>query len=178
MSVHVHDHERSAAISQRVKSLIARLQERGFTSERQLDEMVESFLLHAGPQNGFRIVARAWANFKFKERLMQNANEVEELGVDLSHWAPVRLHVVENTPTVHNLIVCTLCSCYPIALLGPSPSWYEASLWSSVLSCPPRRRSAFGIVPRKRATWFCRRDPPEPRTFRNRTWHRSLRETA
>jgi nitrile hydratase subunit alpha len=148
MSAHTHDHERSAEVSQRVKALVAQLERQHFTTEHELDEMVEEFLLHSNPQNGFRIVARAWSDPQFKSRLLENANEAAaEVGVDLSHWAPVRLHVVENTPSTHNLIVCTLCSCYPIALLGPSPSWYKASAYRARAVRDPRAVLAeFGVV--------------------------------
>lgn len=139
MSVHTHDHERSARISQHLKQLIARLEERGVTSEQQLDTIVETFLSKARPENGYRVVARAWTDPRFKERLLENANTaVEEIGVDLSHWAPVKLRVVENTSDVHNLIVCTLCSCYPIALLGPSPSWYKSEAYRARAVSNPR----------------------------------------
>jgi nitrile hydratase len=139
MSSHVHDHERSANISARVKALIARLETQGVTSEKQLDELVESFLAKARPENGYRVVARAWTDPQFRSRLLEDANvAVVELGVDLSHWAPVRLRVVENTDEVHNLIVCTLCSCYPIALLGPSPTWYKSEAYRARAVSEPR----------------------------------------
>lgn len=139
MSAHLHDHEESARISRRVKTLIARLEERGITTERQLDDLVESFLSKARPENGYRVVARAWTDPAFKQRLLADANAaVAELGIDLSHWAPVKLRVVENTEQVHNLIVCTLCSCYPIALLGPSPSWYKSEEYRARAVAEPR----------------------------------------
>src|SRR5579872_474088 len=139
MSAHVHDHEHSAQISRRVRSLIARLEERGITSEQQLDSAVESFLAKARPENGYRVVDRAWTDAAFKRRLLDDANAaVAELGIDLSHWAPVKLRVVENTIHVHNLIVCTLCSCYPIALLGPSPSWYKSETYRARAVREPR----------------------------------------
>jgi nitrile hydratase len=139
MSTHSHDHEHSAQVSARVKALIARLQAQGLTSERQLDETVESFLLHARPENGYRVVARAWIDSGFKKLLLEDADAaLAELGMDLSHWAPVKLRVVENTDQLHNLIVCTLCSCYPIALLGPSPSWYKSEEYRSRAVSEPR----------------------------------------
>ena len=142
-----HDHEHSAAVSRRVRALIERLEVRGVTSERQLDDLVEAFLAGPRPENGYRIVARAWTDPAFKQRLLDDANAaVEELGIDLSHWAPVRLRVVENTPEVHNLIVCTLCSCYPIALLGPSPAWYKSEAYRARAVREPRRvLSEFGV---------------------------------
>jgi nitrile hydratase len=130
-----------------VKSLIAKLETQGLTSERQLDELVESFLSKARPENGYRIVAHAWTDPAFKKRLMADANAaVAELGVDLSHWAPVRLRVVENTDEIHNMIVCTLCSCYPIALLGPSPSWYKSEAYRArAVSEPAAVLREFGV---------------------------------
>jgi nitrile hydratase len=139
MNTHMHDHEHSAQVSQRVKTLIAQLERKGVTSEQHLDDLVQDFLANARPENGYRIVARAWIDPEYKHRLLGDANAaVEELGVDLSHWAPVRLRVVENTDSVHNLIVCTLCSCYPIALLGPSPSWYKSEQYRARAVSEPR----------------------------------------
>lgn len=139
MNTHVHDHEHSAQVSQRVKTLIARLEHSGLTTEQHLDDLVQEFLANARPENGYRIVARAWIDPEYKHRLLGDANAaVEELGVDLSHWAPVRLRVVENSDSIHNLIVCTLCSCYPIALLGPSPSWYKSEQYRARAVSEPR----------------------------------------
>lgn len=148
MNAHVHDHEHSAAVSQRVKRLIVQLERAGVATESQLDSLVESFLEHARPENGYRVVARAWTNPHFKERLLADANTaVTELGIDLSHWAPVKLRVVENTPETHNLIVCTLCSCYPIALLGPSPAWYKSEAYRARAVSDPRGvLSEFGVT--------------------------------
>lgn len=103
--------------------------------------------MNSRPQNGYRIVARAWVDPQFKARLLSDANAaVGELGIDLSHWAPVRLRVVENTPEVHNLIVCTLCSCYPLALLGPSPEWYKSDAYRARAVRDPRSvLSEFGV---------------------------------
>lgn len=148
MSAHLHDHEKSAQVSQRVKKLVARLEERGVTTERNLDTLIESFLAKSRPENGYRVVARAWTDPQFKARLLHDANEaVAELGIDLSHWAPVRLRVVENTDDTHNLIVCTLCSCYPIALLGPSPSWYKSEAYRARAVTEPHAVLAeFGLM--------------------------------
>lgn len=148
MSAHSHAHGESAAVSGRVKDLVARLERAGIAGERELDEIVEQFLLHARVENGYRIVARAWTDPAFKARLLEDANAaVAELGIDLSHWAPVKLRVVENTERVHNVIVCTLCSCYPIALLGPSPSWYKSEAYRARVVRDPRGVLAeFGTV--------------------------------
>ena len=139
MSRHIHDHEHSAAVSQRVKSLVAELDRRGITTETELDALVEDFLMHSRPENGYRVVAHAWSDPEFKLRLLNDANAaVAELGIDLSYWSPVQLRVVENTPHLHNLIVCTLCSCYPIALLGPSPTWYKSDAYRARAVRDPR----------------------------------------
>lgn len=145
---HTHDHERSAAASQRVTSLIAHLDKRGVVSESRLAQTVETFLLRATPANGKRLIARAWVDPAFKERLLADANAAcDELGIDLSHWAPVTLRAVENTGRIHNLIVCTLCSCYPIALLGPSPRWYKSEAYRSAAVRNPRGVLAeFGVT--------------------------------
>jgi nitrile hydratase len=142
-----HDHESSAVTSQRVKNLVAALEARSILSEAELDETVEKFLLHSKPANAFAIIARAWTDPAYKARLLGDANAAAaELGVDLSHWSPVKLRAVENTPRVHNLIVCTLCSCYPIALLGPSPKWYKSEAYRSRVVRDPRGVLAeFGV---------------------------------
>lgn len=139
MTTHSHGHEESAALSTRVKDLVARLTRGGIADEQQLDTVVERFLLGARAENGYRIVARAWTDPAYKARLLENANAaVAEVGIDMAHWAPVQLRVVENTPEVHNVIVCTLCSCYPIALLGPSPSWYKSEAYRARVVREPR----------------------------------------
>jgi nitrile hydratase len=136
---HEHDHEASAAISNRVKHLIGTLERRGILTESQVDATIHSFLSKARPANGFRVVARAWVDGEFKQRLLTDATSaVGELGVDLSHWAPVRIRAVENTHALHNVIVCTLCSCYPLSLLGPSPTWYKSEAYRSRVVRDPR----------------------------------------
>jgi len=134
-----HVHETSGSAANRVKALVATLEAAGVLTERDLDASVESFLERAQPANGARIIARAWVDPSFRERLLADGNAaVEELGVDLSHWAPVKLRVVANEPGNHNLIVCTLCSCYPLALLGPSPAWYKSDAYRSRAVRDPR----------------------------------------
>ena len=143
-----HDHQTSAATSNRVKTLVAALERRGIVTEAALDGIVENFLLHASPLNGKRLVARAWVDDAFKRRLLDDASSaVAEIGIDMSHWAPVRLRAVANTPSRHNVIVCTLCSCYPIALLGPSPAWYKSEAYRSRTVREPRAVLAeFGVT--------------------------------
>jgi nitrile hydratase len=137
---HGHDHDApDARAARRVTHLIATLEARGVTSEAEIEAMLHRFLAGAGPSNGARIVARAWRDPAFKARLLTDANAaIAELGLDLSHWAHVVLRVVENTPEVHNVIVCTLCSCYPLALLGPSPTWYKSEAYRARVVREPR----------------------------------------
>ncbi|GAC1414603.1 MAG: nitrile hydratase subunit alpha [Candidatus Velthaea sp.] len=144
MSAHDHDHDHDrdapgAQAAQRVTALIATLERRGITSEAEIGTLLDRFLAGAGPSNGARIVARAWRDAEFKTRLLADANAaIAELGLDLSHWSPVLVRVVENTPRVHNVIVCTLCSCYPLALLGPSPTWYKSEAYRARVVREPR----------------------------------------
>ena len=148
MSDHGHDHTSSATMTQRVSALVTRLEARELLTEDLIQETTESFLLHALPKNGFRIVARAWTDPEFKLRLVADANAaIEELQLDMSHWSPVKLRVVENSDTTHNMIVCTLCSCYPIALLGPSPKWYKSDAYRARAVSEPRAVLAeFGVA--------------------------------
>ena len=134
-----HVHETSADSSNRVKALVAALEAAQVLTEQELDFAVESFLVRAQPANGARVVARAWLDDAFRARLLADGNAaVLELGIDLAHWAPVKLRVVANEPAHHNLIVCTLCSCYPLALLGPSPAWYKSEAYRSRAVRDPR----------------------------------------
>ncbi len=151
MSEHDHDHDgesASARTTQRVNGLVAVLEERGITSDAEITGVIERLLAGAGPATGARIAARAWVDDAFRARLLADANAaIDELGVDLSHWVPVRLRVVENTSSVHNVIVCTLCSCYPLTLLGPSPTWYKSEAYRSRVVREPRAvLREFGVV--------------------------------
>ena len=143
-----HVHEHSAGAANRVKSLVATLEAAKILTERDLDVAVDSFLLNAQPANGARAVARAWVDDAFRSRLLEDGNAaVAELGIDLARWAPVKLRVVANEPRVHNLICCTLCSCYPLALLGPSPTWYKSEAYRSRAVRDPRGILAeFGVA--------------------------------
>lgn len=138
---HAHDDAANASArnAQRVNTLVARLERDGFTSEAEITAGIERFLAAAGPHNGARLVARAWVDAEFKALLLRDASAaISAFGLDMTHWAPVAMRAVENTPDVHNVIVCTLCSCYPIALLGPSPTWYKSEAYRSRLVREPR----------------------------------------
>jgi len=133
-------HGSDAQLAAKVRQVETLLEERGLLDAAELDRALEAFLARASPANGARVVARAWLDDGFRARLLTDANTA--LGeVDLSMGGGLqeqRLNVVENTAEAHNVIVCTLCSCYPIALLGPSPTWYKSEAYRSRVVREPR----------------------------------------
>ncbi|NNN37721.1 nitrile hydratase subunit alpha [Streptomyces sp. S3(2020)] len=124
------DHHTDATIARRVRRLETLLEEKGVITGEKVDEAIDAFLAASSPANGAKVVARAWTDDAYKARLLADGTAaVRELGhMDGSYQ---RLRVVENTATTHNVIVCTLCSCYPLRLLGPSPSWYKSEAYRS-----------------------------------------------
>ena len=138
------DHS-DATIAQRVRRLETLLEEKGIVSGARLDEIIDASLTGASPANGARVVARAWTDAGFRARLLADGTAaVRELGYMEGSYQ--RLRVVENTATTHNVIVCTLCSCYPLRLLGPSPSWYKSEAYRSRVVREPRAVLAeFGL---------------------------------
>ncbi len=130
----------SAAISAEVRHVEALLEARGLLGEGEIDGAIDAFLAGGSPANGARIVARAWTDPAFRERLLADANEaIREVGLSMAGGLQEqRLKVVANTEGEHNVVVCTLCSCYPIALLGPSPSWYKSEAYRSRVVRDPR----------------------------------------
>ncbi|MFI1165348.1 nitrile hydratase subunit alpha [Streptomyces sp. NPDC020801] len=134
-----------AAIARRVRRLETLLEEKGVLSGAQLDEIIDASLTGASPANGARVVARAWTDAAYRARLLADGTAaVRELGCMEGLYQ--RLRVVENTETTHNVIVCTLCSCYPLRLLGPSPSWYKSEAYRSRVVREPRAVLAeFGL---------------------------------
>ncbi|MFI6661381.1 nitrile hydratase subunit alpha [Streptomyces sp. NPDC050523] len=134
-----------ATIAQRVRRLETLLEEKGVLSGARLDEIIDASLSGASPANGARVVARAWTDAGFRARLLADGTSaVRELGFMEGSYQ--RLRVVENTETTHNVIVCTLCSCYPLRLLGPSPSWYKSEAYRSRVVREPRAVLAeFGV---------------------------------
>ncbi len=141
-------HGSDAQLAAKVRQVETLLEERGLLDAAELDRALEAFLARASPANGARVVARAWLDDGFRTRLLTDANTA--LGeVDLSMGGGLqeqRLNVVENTADAHNVIVCTLCSCYPIALLGPSPTWYKSEAYRSRVVREPRSvLSEFGF---------------------------------
>ena len=124
-------------------SLRELLVEKGVVSEQQVQAMVED-MRSRGPERGASVVARAWVDPAYKQRLLANGTAAcEELGLDVP---ALRLVVVENTPQTHNVIVCTLCSCYPRMLLGIPPDWYKSRPYRSRVVREPRTVLAeFGL---------------------------------
>ncbi len=121
----------------RVKAMESLLIEKGMLDPDTVDAWVETYTDKIGPKSGARIVARAWADADFKARLLENATEVVK-DLDEAGWAVAHLKVIENTPGIHNLVVCTLCSCYPHAILGPPPNWYKMAAYRSRAVRDPR----------------------------------------
>ena len=133
-----HDHQDVPSdVALRVKTLESLLVEKGLVDRAALDALVDTFEHKVGPRNGARVVARAWTAPAYKQRLLSDAvAAIGELGY--SGWQGQELQVVENTPKVHNLIVCTLCSCYPWPVLGLPPVWYKSAPYRSRAVIDPR----------------------------------------
>ncbi|RSM77629.1 nitrile hydratase subunit alpha [Kibdelosporangium aridum] len=133
------DHS-DAPIAARVRRMESLLEQRGLVIPGALDETLAAFLNRASPANGARIVARAWVDPQFRDRLLADAPAaIAELDFSMSGGLHVQdLQAVANTEREHNVVVCTLCSCYPLALLGPSPTWYKSESYRSRVVRNPR----------------------------------------
>ncbi len=140
-----HDHSELSETQLRVRALETILTEKGYVDPKALDAIVETYETKVGPRNGARIVARAWTDPAFREALLKDATAAV---ATLGHVSPVGDHLVavENTPTRHNMIVCTLCSCYPWEVLGLPPVWYKSAPYRSRAVKDPRGVLAdFGV---------------------------------
>jgi nitrile hydratase len=137
-----HDHENGhqeipSDLALRVMALESLLVEKGLVDPAALDALIDTFEHKIGPRNGARVVARAWLNPAFKKRLLADAGAaISELGY--ASQGREHLVVVENTPDRHNLVVCTLCSCYPWPVLGLPPVWYKSAPYRSRAVIDPR----------------------------------------
>src|SRR5438270_3544483 len=135
-----HDHDHQAVPSDlalRVKAIESLLVEKGLVDRAALDAIVDAYETKIGPRNGARVVARAWVDPAYKNRLLTDATAaIAELGY--SGGQGEDMIVLENTPKVHNLIVCTLCSCYPWPVLGLPPVWYKSAPYRSRAVIDPR----------------------------------------
>ena len=136
---HDHDHgqEPPSDVALRVKAIESLLVEKGIVDPAALDAIIEHFEHKVGPRNGARVVARAWVDPAYRARLLTDATaaiaELGYAGAQCEHMI-----AVENTPEVHNLVVCTLCSCYPWPVLGLPPAWYKSAPYRSRAVADPR----------------------------------------
>ena len=137
---HTHDHTHQAVPSDlalRVKSLESLLVEKGLVDRAALDSLIDTYEHKVGPRNGAQVVARAWADPAYKQRLLMDSDKaIAELGFGGQQGE--HMVVVENTPAVHNMVVCTLCSCYPWSVLGLPPVWYKSAAYRSRSVIDPR----------------------------------------
>jgi len=137
---HQHEHEHQAVPSDpalRVKSLESLLVEKGLVDRAALDALVDAYEHKIGPRNGARVVARAWSDSEYKQRLLSDADAaIAEMGY--GGLQGEHMVVVENSGKVHNLVVCTLCSCYPWPVLGLPPVWYKSAPYRSRTVIDPR----------------------------------------
>jgi nitrile hydratase len=137
---HGHDHDHGSELSEmqlRVRALETILTEKGYVDPAALDQIVEACETKIGPHNGARIVARAWVDPEFKQRLLEDATEAAN---SLGYVSPVGAHLIalENTPKTHHMVVCTLCSCYPWEVLGLPPVWYKSAPYRSRAVIDPK----------------------------------------
>lgn len=140
MTDHDHDHDEGSHFSDvelRVKALESLLVEKGLVNPETLDRLIDTFETRLGPRNGARVVARAWVDPAYRQRLQEDATAaIAELGY--SGMQGEHMVVVENTPKVHNVVVCTLCSCYPWPVLGLPPVWYKSNAYRARVVIEPR----------------------------------------
>ncbi len=140
-----HHPEPESFAALRTKALESLLVEKGIITTDAVDALVQAYEEDIGPRNGARVVARAWLDPEYKARLLSDGTEaIKEMGFISGQGA--EFVAVENTPEVHNLIVCTLCSCYPAGLLGLPPKWYKDFAYRSRAVIEPRAvLSEFGV---------------------------------
>jgi nitrile hydratase len=143
---HTHEQTARSPYAARIRAIEALLLEKGVLTEPEVQDSI-SYMEARSPANGAKLVARAWVDDEFKELLLSDGKAAAaQLGMDPEH--PAEFVVVENTPKVHNLIVCTLCSCYPRAILGRPPDWYKSFEYRSRAVREPRAvMREFGYEP-------------------------------
>ncbi len=146
---HDHDHPHSLLPSDsalRVRALETLLTRKALVDPTAIDAIIESYEHRIGPQNGARVIARAWSDPRFLAALREDATAAIA-GMGFTGRQGEHLVVVENTPKQHNVVVCTLCSCYPWPLLGIPPAWYKSDAYRARVVREPRRVLAeFGVV--------------------------------
>ncbi len=134
---HQHHHAPPSEIEERVKKLEALLIDKKLVDPLSLDLLVDTYQNRVGPRNGAAVVARAWSDPDYRKRLLEDATSaIIEMGY--AGRQGEHLVCVENTPKVHNMVVCTLCSCYPWPVLGLPPTWYKATSYRSRAVSEPR----------------------------------------
>jgi nitrile hydratase subunit alpha len=140
-----HDDQTHSSAAVRTRQLEERLIAAGLTSDDEIDEFLTRLYASASPVNGARMAARAWTDPRYRDLLLSNGNAAAaQAGFDGLNY---QLRVVANTDQTHNVIVCTLCSCYPVSLLGPSPGWYKSFAYRSRTVREPRAVLAeFGLT--------------------------------
>jgi nitrile hydratase len=140
-----HDDHVSQPAAARAGRLEERLITAGLTSDDEIDAFLTALSARASPVNGARMAARAWTDPRYRDLLLSDGSAAAaELGFD---WLSYRLRVVANDEDIHNVIVCTLCSCYPVSLLGPSPGWYKSFAYRSRTVREPRAvLGEFGVT--------------------------------
>src|SRR5271169_1577037 len=132
-----HDHSELSEVALRVRALETLLVEKGYVDPAALDELIETYEHKVGPRNGARVVARAWSDPEFRMRLLNDATPaIAEFGYGGRQGE--HMVAVENTTERHNLVVCTLCSCYPWPVLGLPPVWYKSFSYRSRAVSDPR----------------------------------------
>ena len=138
---HPHDHAHSHLPSDpelRVKAIETLLLNKGLIDSKTLDELIDTYENRIGPKNGAKVVAKAWVDSEYKKRLLNDATSaIRELSYQGRQGE--NMVVVENTPEIHNVIVCTLCSCYPWPVLGIPPTWYKSDEYRSRTVREPRK---------------------------------------
>jgi nitrile hydratase len=136
-SDHDHDHEPESYASLRTKALESLLIEKGLISTDAVDEIVRTYEQDIGPLNGAKVVARAWSDPDYRRWLLEDGTAaIAEMGFQGSEGA--QIIVLENTPEAQNMVVCTLCSCYPWPILGLPPTWYKSAAYRSRAVIEPR----------------------------------------
>jgi len=179
------DHEHGSELSEtqlRVRALESILVEKGYVDPAALDVLIEAHETQIGPHNGARVVAKAWVDPGFRQWLLTDSDAaIASLGYGGRQGEA--MVALENTASVHNLVVCTLCSCYPVPVLGLPPVWYKSAPYRSRAVADPawcsttlgwsyRRtpRSVCGIPPRRCAIWSCRCARRVPTAGGKRSW--------
>ena len=141
-----HDHSELSPIELRVRALESLLVEKGYVDPAAMDALIETYETKIGPRNGAAVVAKAWSDPAFRDWLMKDATEAIA-SVGFSGRQGEHMVALENTPDVHNMVVCTLCSCYPWPVLGLPPVWYKSPPYRSRAVIDPRGVLAeFGVT--------------------------------